>query len=44
MGIELVAGKSPYLNGHLKRFGHYFLDMETPPEPLQPKPLFVTAP
>jgi TnpA family transposase len=41
---ELVACMSPYLNGHLKRFGHYFLDMETPPEPLQPKPLFVTAP
>jgi TnpA family transposase len=41
---ELVAHLSPYLNGHLKRFGHYILDMETPPEPLQPKPLFVTAP
>ena len=41
---ELLARLSPYLNGHLKRFGHYILDMETPPEPLQPKPLFVTTP
>jgi TnpA family transposase len=41
---ELLAGMSPYLTGHLKRFGHYILDMETPPEPLQPKPLFVTVP
>jgi hypothetical protein len=41
---ELLAGMSPYLTGHLKRFGHYILDMEIPPEPLQPKPLFVTVP
>ena len=41
---ELLARLSPYLNGHLKRFGHYILNMETPPEPLQPKPLFVTTP
>jgi TnpA family transposase len=41
---ELVARLSPYLNGHLKRFGHSIRDMETPPEPLQPKPLFVTTP
>ena len=41
---ELLARLSPYLNGHLKRFGHYILDMGTPPEPLQPKPLFVTTP
>jgi len=40
---ELVAGMSPYLTEHLKRFGHYILDMETPPEPLEPKPLFVNA-
>jgi len=44
MTPELVARLSPYLTEHLKRFGHYILDMETPPEPLQPKPLFVTAP
>jgi len=41
---ELLACMSPYLTGHLKRFGHYILDMETPPEPLRPKPLFVTVP
>jgi TnpA family transposase len=41
---ELLACMSPYLTGHLKRFGHYILDMEAPPEPLQPKPLFVTVP
>jgi hypothetical protein len=40
--LELVARLSPYLTEHLKRFWHY-MDMETPPEPLQPKPLFVTA-
>lgn len=40
---ELVAGLSPYLTEHLKRFGHYSLDMEAPPEPLEPKPLFVNA-
>jgi hypothetical protein len=41
---ELVARLSPYLTEHLERFGHYILDMETPPESLRPKPLFVTAP
>ena len=41
---ELLVCMSPYLTGHLKRFGHYILDMETPPEPLRPKPLFVTVP
>ena len=41
---ELVARLSPYLTEHLKRFGHYILDMETPPESLRPKPLFVMAP
>ena len=40
---ELVAGMSPYLTEHLKRFGRYDLDMETPPEPLEPKPLFARA-
>ena len=42
--VQPLARLSPYLNEHLKRFGHYILDMETPPEPLQPKPLFVTTP
>ena len=44
MTPELVARLSPYLTEHLKRFGHYILDMEPPPASLQPKPLFVTAP
>jgi TnpA family transposase len=40
---ELVAHFTPYLTEHLKRFEHFILDMESPPEPLQPKPLFVTT-
>ena len=40
---EVVRRLSPYLTEHIKRFGQYFLDMTTQPEPLQPKPLFVTA-
>jgi Tn3 transposase DDE domain-containing protein len=40
---EIVRRLSPYLTEHIKRFGQYFLDMTTQPEPLQPKPLFVTA-
>ena len=40
---EIVSRLSPYLTEHIKRFGQYFLDMATQPEPLQPKPLFVTA-
>lgn len=40
---EIVRRLSPYLTEHIKRFGQYFLDMATQPEPLQPKPLFVTA-
>ena len=40
---EVVARLSPYLTEHIKRFGQYFLDMITQPEPLQPKPLFATA-
>jgi hypothetical protein len=35
---------SPYLTEHIKRFGQYVLDMDTPPEPLQPKPLFAATP
>jgi TnpA family transposase len=33
---------SPYLNGHLKRFGQYVLDMTIQPEPLELKTLFGT--
>ena len=40
---EIVSRLSPYLTEHIKRFGQYFLDMATQPEPLQPKPLLVTA-
>jgi hypothetical protein len=42
--LGLAARLSPYLKEHIKRFEHYILDMETLPEPLQPKPLFVTTP
>jgi hypothetical protein len=40
---ELVSRLSPYLTEHIKRFGQYFLDMATQTEPLQPRPLFVSA-
>jgi TnpA family transposase len=40
---ELVSRLSPYLTEHIKRFGQYFLDMATQPEPLQPNLLFATA-
>jgi TnpA family transposase len=40
---EIVSRLSPYLTEHIKRFGQYFLDMITQPEPLQPKSLFATA-
>ena len=36
----VVSRLSPYLTEHIKRFGQYILDMDTQPEPLQPKPLF----
>jgi hypothetical protein len=40
---DIVRRLSPYLTEHIKRFGQYFLDMTTQPEPLQLKPLFVMA-
>ena len=40
---EVVRRLSPYLTEHIKRFGQYVLDMETRPEPLDLKPLFVTS-
>jgi TnpA family transposase len=40
---EIVSRLSPYLTEHIKRFGQYFLDMITQPEPLQPKSLFAMA-
>ena len=39
---KVVSHLSPYLTEHIKRFGQYVLDMDTQPEPLQPKPLFAT--
>jgi TnpA family transposase len=40
---EIVSRLSPYLTEHIKRFGLYVLNMLAQPEPLQPKPLFVTS-
>ena len=40
---EVVSHLSLYLTEHIKRFGQYVLDMDTQPEPLQPKPLFATG-
>jgi hypothetical protein len=39
---ETASHLSPYLNGHLKRFGQYVLDMVIRPQPLEPKALFGT--
>ena len=33
---DAVATFSPYLREHIKRFGEYFIDLETVPPPLQP--------
>jgi len=38
---ELVARLSPYLTEHIKRFGQYLVDMNTPPIPFDIKPLFM---
>ena len=37
---EAASHLSPYLNGHLKRFGQYVLDMTIQPGPLELKTLF----
>jgi len=39
---ELVSRLSPYVREHLRRFGHYFLDMEGLPPTLAPKSLGIT--
>jgi TnpA family transposase len=39
---ELVARLSPYLTEHIKRFGQYLIDLNTPPVPFVIKPLFAT--
>ena len=36
---ELVACTSPYMRRHILRFGKYTLDMDSQPEPLDPRPL-----
>ena len=38
-----VATFSPYLREHIKRFGEYFIDLETVPPPLQPEISFLRA-
>ena len=35
----LVAGISPYIREHIRRFGRFALDMEDLPKPLNPRPL-----
>jgi hypothetical protein len=32
-----------YMREHLRRFGHYVLDMEETPPPLEPKPVPITG-
>ena len=36
---ELAASISPYTRKHIRRFGKYDLDMDDPPDPLEPAPL-----
>jgi hypothetical protein len=36
---DLVACASPYIRGHILRFGQYALDMGDTPPPLDPQPL-----
>lgn len=36
---SLVAGLSPYMREHIRRFGQYVLDMDDLPSPLSPQPL-----
>ena len=38
----LVSRLSPYMTGHIKRFGEYVLDMNEKPRPLEPEKLFLT--
>ena len=35
----MVAGLSPYMREHIRRFGQYVLDMDDLPSPLNPQPL-----
>lgn len=38
---NVIATFSPYLVGHIKRFGEYVIDTETVPPPLQPDKFFL---
>jgi TnpA family transposase len=40
----LVACLSPYTSEHIRRFGQYILDMNDPPDPLEPSPFASTQP
>jgi hypothetical protein len=40
---ELVSRFSPYMREHLRRLGHYVLDMEETPPPLEPRPIPITG-
>jgi TnpA family transposase len=40
---ELAARLSPYLTEHIKRFGQYLIDINTPPVPFDIKPLFAAS-
>lgn len=40
----LTAKISPYMTGHIKRFGEYFVDMQDAPPPLQPDKEFLSEP
>ena len=37
---NFVATLSPYLTGHIKHFGEYFIELDTVPPPLQPDKTF----
>jgi hypothetical protein len=41
---EGVRHSSPSLTEHIKRLGPYVLETDTPPAPLQPKPLLAATP
>jgi hypothetical protein len=41
---EVVRRLSPYLTDLIEQFEQYALEMDTPPEPLQPKLLFAAKP
>ena len=40
---ELLAGLSPYMREHIRRFGRFLLDMDDVPPPLALRPLRILA-